>query len=98
MISRCSRATAAKKCTKKRDVVLCPELKDKRAASLSFSMGIALGTRMGPLYELRSTRVVMRLLLLDIQHALYLWSNSSYTQEMEKGSVLEPGFCVGLDR
>ena len=79
MVSRCSRATTAKKCTKKRDVVLCPKLKDKRAAPLSFSRGIALGTRMGPLYELRSTRVVMRLLLLDIQHALYLWSNSSYT-------------------
>ena len=97
MVSR-SRATTAKKCPKERDVVLCPKLKDKRAAPLSFSRGIALGTRMGPLYELRSTRVVMRLLLLDIQHALYLWSNSSYTQEMEKSSVLEPGFCVGLGR
>ena len=40
----------------------------------------------------------MRLHLLDMQRALYLWSNSSYTQDMEKGSVLEPGFCLGLCR
>ena len=73
-------------------------LKDERAAPLLFSRRIALGTRMDLLYGLRSTRVVMRLLLLDMQRALYLWSNSSYTQDMEKGSVLEPGFRLGLCR
>ena len=73
-------------------------LKDERAAPLLFSRGIALGTRMNLLYGLRSTRVVIRLLLLDMQRALYLWSNSSYTQDMEKGFVLEPGFCLGLCR
>ena len=71
-------------------------LKDERAAPFLFSRRIALGTRMDLLYGLRSTRVVTRLLLLDMQRALYLWPNSSYTQDMEKGSVLEPGFCLGL--
>ena len=71
-------------------------LKDERAAPFLFSRRIALGTRMDLLYGLRSTRVVTRLLLLDMQCALYLWPNSSYTQDMEKGSVLEPGFCLGL--
>ena len=117
MVSRCSRATTAKKWTKMRDVraklLFCAFVPfslpspsslhklpktDERAAPFLFSRRIALGTRMDLPYGLRSTWVVTRLLLLDMQRALYLWPNSSYTQDMEKGSVLEPGFCLGLCR